>query len=221
MIKLEITTPLMVALFLGIVVSQSLAASHEAAFKESSESKKAPATDTKNNTIKSESLEPITIGLIGDSTVASTYGWGPGFADRIRKEGTVHNFAKNGATLHSLSKSLDSLLKKKPDYVLIQFGHNDMKRYGTEDYSDKLQNYVERIRKAGAQPVILSSVARRSMASDGKIVHHAIKGGDFRRTVRRQGHSLVKWGCLSWTCSISVSSNTTAWDPRLFRPIIL
>lgn len=158
--KINMTISLMTALFCGVIVSQSLAAS---------ETKKAFVTD-------SGSLNPITIGLIGDSTVASTYGWGPGFADRIRKEGTVHNFAKNGATLHSLSKSLDSLLKKKPDYVLIQFGHNDMKLYGTEDYSDKLQNYVERIRKAGAQPVILSSVARRSMDSDGKIVHHAING---------------------------------------------
>jgi len=128
------------------------------------------------NKIKRESVTPITIGLIGDSTVASTYGWGPGFADRMRKEGTVLNFARNGATLGSLSKSLGSLLKKKPNYVLIQFGHNDMKRYGTEDYSKKLRNYVERIRKAGAQPVILSSVTRRSMDSDGQIVHHAIKG---------------------------------------------
>ena len=117
----KITTLLMTALFCGVVLLQALAAS---------ETKKAFVTD-------SGSLNPITIGLIGDSTVASTYGWGPGFADRIRKEGTVHNFAKNGATLHSLSKSLDSLLKKKPDYVLIQFGHNDMKRYGTEDYSDQ------------------------------------------------------------------------------------
>ncbi len=123
----------------------------------------------------SRTMKPITIGLIGDSTVATTYGWGPGFAARMGKGVTVLNFAKNGATLDALSKHLDALLKKKPDYVLIQFGHNDMKRYGTEDYSDKLRSYVERIKKKGAQAIIVSSVTRRSMR-DGKIVHGAIKG---------------------------------------------
>lgn len=120
--------------------------------------------------------QPLIVGLIGDSTVASTYGWGPGFADRMSKEVTVLNVAKNGAVMDALSKSLDLLLQKKPDYVLIQFGHNDMKRYGTKVYSDKLRNFVERVQKAGAQPVILSSVARRDFGPDNKIVHKLIKG---------------------------------------------
>ncbi len=71
----------------------------------------------------------LTIGLIGDSTVARTYGWGPALAAQFDDQVTVLNSAKNGATLDSLSKSLDALIEKKPDYVLIQFGHNDMKRY--------------------------------------------------------------------------------------------
>lgn len=44
----------------------------------------------------------IKIGLIGDSTVASFYGWGPAFADRCNQQTTVLNYAKNGATLDSL-----------------------------------------------------------------------------------------------------------------------
>jgi lysophospholipase L1-like esterase len=134
------------------------------------------AGERSNKKESPQRMKPITIGLIGDSTVASTYGWGPGFADRMRKEVTVLNVAKNGGILDTLSKPLDSLLKKKPDYVLIQFGHNDMKRYGTEDYSDKLRNYVERIRRVGGQAVILSSVTRRGMGADKKISHGAIKG---------------------------------------------
>ncbi len=52
-----------------------------------------------------------TIGLIGDSTVATTYGWGPAFAKRCRESATVLNYAKNGATLDSLSGKLDALLR--------------------------------------------------------------------------------------------------------------
>ncbi len=59
--------------------------------------------------------DSLTIGLIGDSTVANTYGWGPAFASSVKGKVKVLNVAKNGATLDSLSKKLDALLKEKPD----------------------------------------------------------------------------------------------------------
>ena len=121
--------------------------------------------------------KPVVIGLIGDSTVADTYGWGPAFAKRCKSEATVLNFAKNGATLDSLSRRLDDLLEKKPDYVLVQFGHNDMKRYDAKAYGAKLTGYVERIRKAGAKPVVLSSVTRRMFDDNGKIAPRVVEGG--------------------------------------------
>ena len=43
----------------------------------------------------------LSIGLIGDSTVASTYGWGPAFASEVNKNVNVLNYAKNGT--YSLS----------------------------------------------------------------------------------------------------------------------
>ena len=121
-----------------------------------------------------DSAEPApaqnyTIGLIGDSTVATTYGWGPAFADRCNDRMTVLNYAKNGATLESLSDRLDELLTLHPDYVLIQFGHNDQKKYGTEEYSERLKSYVDRIKAAGGRPIIQSSVTRRNFGDDGKI----------------------------------------------------
>ena len=75
-----------------------------------------------------------------------------------------------------MSKRLDALLKYKPDYVLIQFGHNDMKRYDTQDYAEKLKDYVRRIRDAGGKPVVLSSVTRRTFGDDGKIKPTVING---------------------------------------------
>ena len=112
--------------------------------------------------------ETITIGLIGDSTVAQQSGWGPAFAAKFKEGVVVHNHAVNGATLEALSKRLPKLLALKPDYVLIQFGHNDQKRYDTETYSRKLKSYIERTQAAGAKPIVLSSVVRRSFKA-GKI----------------------------------------------------
>lgn len=117
-----------------------------------------------------------TIGLIGDSTVATTYGWGPAFAERFNDSVTVLNYAKNGATLDSLSGKLDRLIEQKPDYVLIQFGHNDMKRYDAEAYGTKLTDYIQRVTRGGSQAIVLSSVTRRTFNEDGKIVPRIVNG---------------------------------------------
>ena len=117
----------------------------------------------------------VTVGLIGDSTVAVQSGWGPAFAKRFDRRAKIVNYAKNGATLQALSKKLDELVQLKPDYVLIQFGHNDQKRYDTAVYSNHLRSYVERIRKSGGRPIIVSSVTRRSFDKNGKIVSNLVK----------------------------------------------
>jgi pectinesterase len=122
----------------------------------------------------------IKIGLIGDSTVASSSGWGPAFAEKCDDRTEVLNYAKNGATLDSLSTKLDELITKRPDYVLIQFGHNDMKRYDSDTYRMKLISYVDRIKKAGGNPVILSSVTRRNFDENGKIQPSLLKGNPKR-----------------------------------------
>ena len=119
--------------------------------------------------------EAVVVGLIGDSTVAVQSGWGPAFAERFDSRAKIVNYSKNGATLQALSKKLDDLVRLKPDYVLIQFGHNDQKRYDTTVYSDHLRSYVQRIRKSGGKAVIVSSVTRRSFDVHGKIVPILIK----------------------------------------------
>ena len=121
------------------------------------------------NSVASAKEKGPTIGLIGDSTVATTYGWGPAFSARVKDGVTVLNFAKNGATLDSLSKRFDELLSKKPDFVLIQFGHNDMKKYDAETYEAKLKTYVEKAKLAGSKVIVLSSVTRRNFDCQGKI----------------------------------------------------
>ncbi|QEF97255.1 Rhamnogalacturonan acetylesterase RhgT [Stieleria maiorica] len=111
----------------------------------------------------------LTIGLIGDSTVATTYGWGPAFEEQCTGEAKVLHFAKNGATLESLSKRMDELLQYRPDYVIIQFGHNDQKKYGPDVYRTKLTSYIQRAKQVGVKPIVFSSVTRRNFGDDGKI----------------------------------------------------
>lgn len=123
--------------------------------------------------------EQMRIGLIGDSTVAEQSGWGPAFAQQVNDRAEVINFAKNGATLVSLSKELDRLLLRKPDFVLVQFGHNDQKRYDPTVYAKHLRSYTDRISKAGARPVILSSVVRRTFDTHGKIVSEVVENDKF------------------------------------------
>ncbi len=117
----------------------------------------------------------VTIGLIGDSTVAMQSGWGPAFAGRFDSRAEILNYAKNGATLHSLSAKLDDLVALKPDYVLIQFGHNDQKRYDTTVYRDHLKSYVTRVKNTGGKPIIISSVTRRSFDENGEIVAKLVR----------------------------------------------
>lgn len=121
----------------------------------------------------------VTIALIGDSTVTDKVGWGKAFAGRVKDRVKVLNFAVGGRSSKSWydEKRLPAVLNAKPDYVLIQFGHNDLPGKGPEretdpagNYRDYLRLYVNEFRKIGAKPVIISSVTRRSFDENGKIL---------------------------------------------------
>ena len=73
-------------------------------------------------------------------------------------------------------------MELNPDYVLIQFGHNDHKRYDPSVYSDRLRSCGadKEIRRQGGGR---SSVTRRSFNADGKIVSNLVK---MRNTIIRR-----------------------------------
>ena len=130
---------------------------------------------------------PVRIALIGDSTVASyknpppdrpdVTGWGQVFGEFFDDYVEIHNFALSGRSSKSFLREghWPKVLAIKPDYVFIQFGHNDEPGKGERttdpagDYRDYLRQYIDQARAAGAVPVLVTPVARRTFES-GKIV---------------------------------------------------
>ena len=121
--------------------------------------------------------EKIRIVLAGDSTVTDNAGWGKGFAKCMADDVEVINLAKGGRSSKSFiaEGSWKKALELKPDYVLIQFGHNDQPGHDDREtdpqttYRQYMSQYVDEARAAGIEPVLVTSLSRRQWGSDGKI----------------------------------------------------
>ena len=120
----------------------------------------------------------IRIVLAGDSTVTDTAGWGPGFKACLSSNIQCINLARGGRSSGSFiaEGSWKKALDLKPDYVLIQFGHNDQPGHGATRESDPkttyrthMEKYVDDAKAAGIVPVLVTSMSRRQWGSDGKI----------------------------------------------------
>src|SRR4051794_9523652 len=76
----------------------------------------------------------VRIALAGDSTVTDKVGWGVGFAKQLTGDVECQNFSQGGRSSKSFIEEGHwmKVLDAKPDYVLIQFGHNDQPGKGAE-----------------------------------------------------------------------------------------
>jgi lysophospholipase L1-like esterase len=118
---------------------------------------------------------PVKIVLVGDSTVATEGGWGPGFCAVMTKNVTCVDLALNGRSSKSFRDegAWKKALAEKGDYYLIQFGHNDEKpdaaRHTDPEttFAEQIRNYIRESKAIGAVPVVLSPLARRTF-KDGK-----------------------------------------------------
>ena len=120
----------------------------------------------------------VLIVLAGDSTTAVGSGWGTGFIKCLTGDVQCINMARVGRS--SKSFIAEGLWKKcldlKPDYVLIQFGHNDQPGHGADRETDPnttyrqfMTQYVDDARAAGIKPVLITPMSRRQWGADGKI----------------------------------------------------
>jgi lysophospholipase L1-like esterase len=126
----------------------------------------------------------IRVVLIGDSTVASKSGWGDAFGKLLGDRAECFNDAKGGASTKSFRDGgyWKTAISHKPDWLLIQFGHNDQPGKGparetdaATTFAENLARYVDEARAAGARPVLVTSLTRRTF-SGGKIVSDLLVG---------------------------------------------
>jgi lysophospholipase L1-like esterase len=120
---------------------------------------------------------PAKIVLVGDSTVATGGGWGPGFCADFTARITCVDVALNGRSTKSFidEGAWKKALDEKGDYYLIQFGHNDQKTIPSlhtdadTAFAANLHRFVADVRAIGAVPVLVTSLSRRTF-KDGVLV---------------------------------------------------
>ena len=123
--------------------------------------------------------DKIRITLVGDSTQTEKQGYGTGFCANLVNADCV-NRAKGGASTKTYRRDglWSAAQSPKPDWMLIQFGHNDVVGKTHSDrqtdlateYPANLRRYVEEARAAGIKPILVTPIARRYFQPDGKIV---------------------------------------------------
>jgi lysophospholipase L1-like esterase len=120
---------------------------------------------------------PLRITLAGDSTVTDAGGWAPGFRVAAGPQVEITNLAHSGASSESYRRIGDwnKVLATKADYVLIQFGHNDVPGKGPGRETDaaisfrrNIARFVDEARAAGMKPVLVTSVAHRAFTAENK-----------------------------------------------------
>ena len=148
-----------------------------------------------------------TIWMMGDSTMASyperlapLTGWGQVLNQYCKPGVKVENRAVSGwSTLSFLQKAANGKSRfdsfadqlKPGDYLIIQFGHNDQKKYSPqvyvspEQYRKNLMYFADEAKKRGAVPVFVTSVCRRQF-KDGKAISTLAEYPDLTRELAKK-----------------------------------
>jgi len=147
---------------------------------------------------------PLRLVIVGDSTVCEyaaerpDRGWGH-FIEEAFQPGSVQviNLAAAGRSTKTFIKEgrWQKALDAKPDYILIQFGHNDShspeKPEATDaatDYRDYLRRYLDDARAIGATPILVTPMVRRTFKPDGTLDDILIPYADAMKAVANEKH---------------------------------
>ncbi len=134
----------------------------------------------------------IRIDLIGDSTQTDNAGYGRGFCANLTAKVDCVNMAKGGASTRTFREQglWQRSLQTKPDYMLIQFGHNDLeskdhlpRQTTMAEYEANLRRYVEEARAANIKPILVTPLTRRYFEADGKIHSDLLAHSDTMKRV--------------------------------------
>jgi lysophospholipase L1-like esterase len=155
-----------------------------------------------------------TVYLIGDSTVCDQplepwNSWGQMLTRFFKPEVAISNQAESGETADNsiraqrLAKVLSTM--KAGDYLFIQFGHNDMKEKGAgvgpyTSYKSTLKKYVDGAREKGGFPVLVTSMNRKTMDTDGHITNSLGNYPDaVRQLAKEENVPLIDLNAMSKT----------------------
>lgn len=166
--------------------------------------------------VKKIELEKIdhlpTIFLAGNSTVVDEAsepwsGWGQMFTRFLNPNVVVANYAESGQAANTFvsSKRLEKLLTKikKGDYLMIEFGHNDMKQTGPgkgpyTSYKSDLKLLVYKAREQGAIPVLITPMHRRNFDSLGRVINtHGEYPNAMRELAKEENVYLIDLNTMS------------------------
>lgn len=144
----------------------------------------------------------VTVFLAGNSTVCDWESepgasWGQMFPGFFKPNFlAVANYAESGETLLAFKRELRLekiwRMAKPGDYLFIEFAHNDQKNGinhldAFTTYQQTLVEWVNEARKRKLNPVLVTSMARRSFTADGKANNTL---GDYPEAVRRVSNEL-------------------------------
>lgn len=144
-------------------------------------------------------IDPVdvpTVYILGDSTVCDQpsepyASWGQMLTRFLDDGVAVANHGESGETyaasigrgrLHKVEE-----LMRPGDYLMLQFGHNDMKQRGDgkgpfENYTEEMRQHVEAARAKRATPILITSMHRQRFDEEGRVVNTL---GDYPEAVRR------------------------------------
>ena len=134
----------------------------------------------------------VRIELIGDSTQTNNAGYGRGFCANLTALVDCLNMAHGGASTKTFRADgfWARSLATKPDYMLIQFGHNDMessdhlpRQTTMAEYEQNLRQFVSEARASGIRPILVTPLTRRYFGPDGKIHSDLLAHADAMKRV--------------------------------------
>ena len=161
-------------------------------------------------------IEPVdvpTLFMCGDSTTVDNVsepftGWAQMLPLFLDENVAVANYAESGLSAGTFlaDKRLDKIetQMKEGDYLFIQFGHNDQKDknpgYGAYySFTTNLKKMVDRARKKGVIPVLVTPTVRRRFEKGAVRNTHGDYPDAVRVLAQREGIHLIDFWTLTKT----------------------
>ena len=147
-----------------------------------------PSFDRFARSLRARSLSPVRLILAGDSTMAhrtsesKAGSWGEALSRHLRDDVEIVNCAIGGRSTRTYADAwrTNVVPRIRPgDWVLIQFGHNDMSRSSDPkidrqtdpdtEYANNLRRFVADVRLKGGNPLLVTSITLYLYNRDPKV----------------------------------------------------